>query len=100
MQWGLTNKTVDTKAQKELKRLQWGFQANAVQINNDPGTPSNMRDALKGTEAEQWLNGLFDEYDNFFIKRSAWRFQKLPEGERLIGTKNVLNKTINDPKAN
>ena len=41
------------KAQRELKRLQWGFHANAVQINNDPGTPKNMREALKGPEAEQ-----------------------------------------------
>jgi len=71
-----------------------------VQINNDPGTPRNMQEALAGPEAEQWRNGLFEEYDNFFKKRSAWKFQKLPKGKRVIGTKNVLKKTFNDPKAN
>ena len=70
-----------------------------MQINNDPGTPSNMREALKGPEAEQWLNGLYEEYDNFFKKRTAWKFQKLPKGKKVIGTKNVLKKTLNDPKA-
>jgi hypothetical protein len=92
--------TRNPKAQRELKRLQWGFHANAVQINNDPGTPRNMREALKGPEAEQWRQGLYEEYDNFFKKRSAWKFQKLPKGKRVIGTKNVLKKTFNDPKAN
>ena len=107
LEWGMRDgnrdnqwRTMNPKAQRELKRLQWGFHANAVQINNDPGTPKNMREALKGPEAEQWRNGLFEEYDNFLKKRSAWKFQKLPKGKRVIGTKNVLKKTFNDPKAN
>ncbi len=70
-----------------------------MQINNDPGTPSKMREALKGPEAEQWLNGLSEEYDNVFKKRSARKCQKLPKGKRVIGTKNVLKKKFNDPKA-
>ena len=107
LEWGMRDGSGDNqrltryaKAQRELKRLHRGFHANAVQINNGPGTPKNMREALKGPEAEQWRQGLYEEYDNFFKKRSAWRFQTLPKGKRVIGTKNVLKKTFNDPKAN
>jgi hypothetical protein len=55
----------------------------SVTVNSDHGDPRTMQEAIQGSNAKAWREGLYRVYDNF-IKCTAWMPEKLPEERKLL----------------
>ena len=56
--------------------------------------PKNDKEALEGTEGDDWWKGLDEEYCNCWFKRNAWHLVDDPGNVEILGSKNVYKKKL------